>query len=66
MGVLPAAIVGLVPRRRGRLAIVLLGTSIGVPMFIGDLLAGVPVLALMAIAGLGVGSALLAHASGSV
>ena len=57
---LPAAIVGLVPRRRGRLAIVLLGTSIGVSMFIGGLLAGVPVLALMAIAGLGVGSAPLA------
>jgi Fusaric acid resistance protein-like len=60
VGVLPAAIVGLMPTRRGRLAIVVLGTSIGVPMFLGGLLAGVPVLAVLAIAGLGVGSALLA------
>ena len=60
VGVLPAAIVGLAPTRRGRLAIVVLGTSIGVPMFIGGILAGVPVLAVLAIAGLGIGSALLA------
>ena len=60
VGVLPAAIVGLMPTRRSRLAIVVLGTSIGVPMFVGGLLAHVPVLAVAAIAGLGVGSALLA------
>ena len=60
VGVLPASIVGLPPTRRGRLAIVVLGTSIGVPMFIGGVLASVPVLAVLAIAGLGVGSALLA------
>jgi hypothetical protein len=29
---LPAAIAGLLPRRRGRLAIVVLGAAIGVPM----------------------------------
>jgi hypothetical protein len=58
--VLPASIVGLPPTRRARLAIVLLGTSIGVPMFIGGVLASVPVLAVLAIAGLGAGSALLA------
>jgi hypothetical protein len=34
--------------------------STGVPMFIGGLLAGVPVLAVLAIVGLGIGSALLA------
>jgi Fusaric acid resistance protein-like len=60
LGVLPAAIVGLMPTRRGRLAIIVLGTAIGVPMFIGGVLADVPVLAVMAIAGLGIGSALLA------
>ena len=54
VGVLPAAIAGLMPTRRGRVAIVVLGTSIGVPMFIGGLLANVPVLAVLAIAGLGV------------
>jgi hypothetical protein len=60
VGVLPAAIVGLMPTRRGRLASVVLGTSIGVPIFIGGLLASVPALAVLAIAGLGVGSALVA------
>lgn len=60
LGVLPAAIVGVMPTRRGRLAIIVLGTAIGFPMFIGGLLAGVPVLAVAAIAGLGIGSALLA------
>ena len=60
LGVLPAAIVGLMPKRRGRLAIIVLGTAIGVPMLIGGVLADVPVLAVAAIAGLGVGSALLA------
>jgi len=63
VGVLPAAIMGLMPTRRGRLAIVILGASIGLPMFVGGLLAGVPVLAVIAIACLGVGSALLAARS---
>jgi hypothetical protein len=60
VGVLPGAIAGLLPRRRGRLAIVLLGAAIGVPMFLGGLLAGVPILAVAAIAALGVGAAALA------
>jgi hypothetical protein len=60
LGVLPAAIVGLMPTRRARLATVVLGTAIGVPMLIGGVLADVPVLAVAAIAGLGVGSPLLA------
>lgn len=60
LGVLPGAIAGLLPRRRGRLAIVVLGAAIGVPMFLGGLLAGVPVLAVVAIAALGVGAAALA------
>ena len=60
VGVLPGAIAGLLPRRRGRLAIVVLGAAIGVPMFLGGLLAGVPVLAVVVIAALGVGAAALA------
>jgi hypothetical protein len=60
VGVLPGAIAGLLPRRRGRVAIVVLGAAIGVPMFLGGLLAGVPVLAVLAIGGLGVGAAELA------
>jgi hypothetical protein len=60
VGVVPAATVGLLPRRRDRLAVIVLGTSIGVPMLIGSVLSSVPVLAVLAIAGLGVGAALLA------
>lgn len=60
LGVLPAAIVGVLPTRRSRLAVVVLGACVGVPIFLGGLLAGVPVLAVAAIGALGVGSALLA------
>jgi hypothetical protein len=60
VGVLPAAIVGVLPTRRARLAIVVLGACIGVPIFLGGVLSGVPVLAVAAILGLGVGSAQLA------
>lgn len=63
VGVLPAAIIGLAPRRRGRLLVVVLGVLTGVPMLIGGLLTGVPVLAVAAVAGLGVGAALLAARS---
>jgi hypothetical protein len=60
VGVLPGALAGLPPRRRGRLAIVVLGAAIGVPMFLGGLLSDVPVLAVVMIAALGVGAAALA------
>lgn len=60
VGVLPGALAGLPPRRRGRLAIVVLGGAIGVPMFLGGLLADVPVLAVVTIAALGVGAAAIA------
>ena len=63
VGVLPAAIIGLAPLRRDRLATVVLGASIGVAMFVGGLLAGVPVIAVASIALLGVVSALLAARS---
>jgi Fusaric acid resistance protein family len=63
VGVLPAAIIGLAPRRRRRLAVVALGVLTGVPMFLGGALAGVPVLAVAAIAALGVATVLLAERS---
>jgi hypothetical protein len=63
VGVLPAAIVGLAPTRRARLAVGALGASIGVSMLIGGVLSGVPVLAVATIAMLGVGSAVLAARS---
>jgi len=61
VGVMPAAIVGVLPTRRARLAIVVLGACVGVAMFLGGLLAGIPVLAVAAIFGLGVASARLAQ-----
>ena len=63
VGVLPAAIVGLAPTRRGRLAIVVLGVLTGVPLLVGSLLAGAPWLAVAALAAFGVGAALLAARS---
>jgi hypothetical protein len=61
VGVLPAAIMGIAPRRRGRFAVVLGGILTGVPMFVGGLLSGVPVLAVAAIAALGPATAQLAQ-----
>jgi hypothetical protein len=63
VGVLPAAIVGLPPRRRGRLVLVLVGALTGLPMAVGGLLASVPALAVAAIWGLAVGAAALAARS---
>jgi Fusaric acid resistance protein-like len=63
VGVLPAAIIGLAPRRRGRLAVILLGLLTGLPMLVGGLLAGVPVLAVAAIFGLAVAATLIAARS---
>ena len=63
VGVLPAAIVGLAPTRRARRAVVAVGVLSGIPMFIGGALAGVPVIAVAAIALLGIAAALLAARS---
>lgn len=63
LGVLPAAIAGLPPTRRGRLFIPVLGLAIGGPMLLGGLLANVPVLAVLGMAAMGVGAALLAARS---
>ncbi len=63
VGVLPAAILGLPAKRRGRLALIALGVLTGVPMLVGGILAGVPVVAVIAIGLLGVGAALLAARS---
>jgi hypothetical protein len=62
-GTLPAALVGVAPTRRARLAVVLLGILTGVPMLVGGLLAGVPVLAVAAIFALGLAAALFAARS---
>jgi hypothetical protein len=62
VGVLPASILGLMPRRRGRLMVIAAGALTGVPMFLGGLLAGVPVLAVIAIAALAIGAVALARA----
>lgn len=63
VGVLPASIIGLAPTRRARIGLAAAGVLIGVPMLIGGLLAGVPVLAVAAIALLGIATALLAARS---
>ena len=60
LGALPAAIVGLPATRKARRAIPVLGTAVGVPMALGGLLAGVPVLAVLVLFAAGVGAALLA------
>ncbi len=61
LGATPPAIIGLAPRRRGRLAVVLVGVVTGLSMFLGALLSGVPVLAVVAIGLLGMGATLLAR-----
>ena len=60
---IPAAIVGLAPTRRARRAVIAVGVLSGIPMFIGGALAGVPVIAVAAIALLGIATALLAARS---
>ncbi|MBS1888754.1 MAG: FUSC family protein [Actinobacteria bacterium] len=61
VGVLPAAVAGLPPRRRGRLLILALGLLTGLPMLVGGLLAGLPVAAVAAVAGLALGAVWLAR-----
>ena len=63
VGVLPAALAGLPPTRRGRVAVLVLGVVTALSMFLGGALAGTPVLAIAAIALLGVATALLAARS---
>ena len=63
VGVLPAAILGLPARRRGRLLLAVLGLLVGVPMVVGSVLAGVPVLAVAGLGLAGVGAAAAAARS---
>jgi hypothetical protein len=63
VGVLPAAITGVAPRRRRRVRAALVAALIGACMVAGGVLAAVPVVAVAAIAGLGVGTAWLAARS---
>ncbi|HEX5094355.1 MAG TPA: FUSC family protein [Acidimicrobiia bacterium] len=58
-GVLPAAIVGIAPRRRDRVRIVLMGVLMGVPLAVGASLASWPVLAVASVFVLAVGAAQL-------
>jgi hypothetical protein len=58
-GVLPAAIIGIAPARRARWRVVLLSTLMGVPIFVGSLLSGEPVLAVASILVLAIGAAML-------
>jgi len=60
VGALPATLVGLLPTRRRRLLVVFFGALIGLSMFVGGVLANVPVVAVAAIGLFGVGAALLA------
>jgi len=60
VGVLPALIVGLPPTRRGRLVLPAVGALIGLPILLGTVLAGLPVLAVLTILVLGPASAWLA------
>jgi Fusaric acid resistance protein-like len=60
VGVIPAAVVPLSPRRRGRLAIVLLGALMGVAVLLGSVLATTPWLAVVGIFALAVGVTALA------
>lgn len=63
VGVLPAAIVGIPPRRRARLIILVFGVLAGASMFLGGVLAHLPVvLAAILLAAAVVGAALLASA----
>ncbi|WP_101846374.1 FUSC family protein [Zhihengliuella sp. ISTPL4] len=60
IGVLPAAVVGLPPRRRARAAIPFLGALVALGLLLGAALALVPVLAVLALALLSVGASMLA------
>ncbi|WP_089251695.1 FUSC family protein [Rhodococcoides kyotonense] len=62
VGVIPAAIVGLAPTRRGRLRIAALGVLTGVPLLIGSLVSAVPWLAVATVFLLSLGAVLLARA----
>ena len=63
VGVLPAAMVGIPPRRRSRIIILVIGVLAGASLFLGGVLAHLPlVLAAILLAAAVVGAALLASA----
>jgi len=59
-GVLPAAIVGIAPRRVDRKRVVPLGGMIGLAIFLGSVVAGTPIVAVVVMFAAAVGAALLA------
>ena len=60
VGVLPAAAVGLLPTRRARWSILVVGSMAGLSLFLGSVLAETPLLAVPAIVALAVAAAWLA------
>jgi hypothetical protein len=62
VGVIPAAAIGVLPARRRRVLVAIVGALVGVSMLVGSALSGLPVVAVLAIFALGVGAALLAAA----
>lgn len=63
VGVIPAAIVGLAPTRRGRVRIVGLGVLTGVPLVLGSIVSGVPWLAVASMFMLSFVAVMLARAT---
>jgi hypothetical protein len=63
VGVVPAVVVGITPRRRGRVVGLVVGVLAGLSMLLGSVLAEVPVLAVLGIFVLAIGAALLAARS---
>jgi hypothetical protein len=63
VGVLAAAVIGLGPTRRARVRGLVIGLLAGVSIYLGAVLSAVPVLAVVALFALSVGSALLASRS---
>ncbi|HWJ97061.1 MAG TPA: FUSC family protein, partial [Acidimicrobiales bacterium] len=63
VGVIPPAVVGLRPLRKGRMASAVLGVLVAVPILAGSILANVPVVAVVGVFLAGIGAALLAQRS---
>lgn len=61
IGCLPAAIIGLLPTRGSRIAVIAVGVVAGLSVLLGGALAGVPVLAVAVIFALAVGAAAVAR-----
>jgi len=63
VGIVPPAVMGLRPLRKGRRATAVLGLLVGLPMVLGSLLAHAPVLAVAGLFAAGIGAVVLAQRS---